>query len=82
MDKKLPERDALVNDYVRTFWITRCRIHAPIPDYVIENYSLRDLFEFAPVSANRSFSRAIREKPGGTTPTDHRERAPEGDPAG
>jgi hypothetical protein len=63
-------RDEAANAYVRRFWIGRCKIHASVPRYVVVNYNLDAMFEFAPVlNTNGDFLRPIREKPGGATQT-------------
>lgn len=69
LSTELPETDQRVARYVRAFWVQRCRGGADIPRYVIDNFKLDDLFEFAPVSSrfNADFLRPIREKPGGAT---------------
>lgn len=55
----------------RNFWIQRCRGFASVPAFVVTNYQLNDLFEFAPDPDKRNgdFLSPIREKPNGPPQT-------------
>jgi hypothetical protein len=53
--------------WLRNWWAQRCRIGASVPRYVIVEYDLGELFEFAPDLKNRDFGRPVREKPNGAS---------------
>ena len=59
------------NSTARNYWIQRCRTQASVPAYVVINYQLNDLFEFAPDPDKRNgdFLSPIRGKPNGPTQT-------------
>ena len=52
-------------DYVRKFWLQRCRDGASVPKQLIVDLALDQVFEFRPHTFNSDFNVVTREKPHG-----------------